>query len=168
MARDPHAAEGAVQAYQTLSPAERAGWIAQVERCTASDRAGLGRAVLALFGAEDDPVRKQRLFACAAEAPYALGRQVPGERCWRLVRPLSCELASVATVLLDEHGQVLDARYSPLSPIGLDDGYRGVALSDAVAELAHAVVREPSKLRPVLLPFLELFSVQPIGWAEAG
>lgn len=158
MARDEDVRRGGVSAYESLDSRSRDSWLAHVEEIARTPGAPLGLALLALFGTETDPNRQRRLLACAAEPPFALRRSLPEATCWQLVRPLGCELASIATVHMAEDGRVVLARYEPLAPIELSGGAEGVALGEAVTVLAHAIVHHAATLRPVLLPFVDLFS----------
>lgn len=158
MSRDAGTAQGGVVAYMQLDAAERDAWISCVERVDKRASAPIGLGVLALFGAETDAGRQRRLLACAAEPAFALRKVDADGAWWRLVRPLGCEYASIATVHLGAAGSVQSARYEPFATGALAAEYVGVALADAVSALAHAVVRAPDALRPALLPFVELFS----------
>ena len=158
MARDEDIRRGGVSAYESLDARARSSWLTHVEEIARSPGAPIGLALLALFGVEVDPDRQRRLLACAAEPPFALRRPVEAATCWQLVRPLGCELASIATVHLDGDGRVVWARYEPLIAIDLSGGAEGVALGEAVMVLAHAIVHDAASLRPVLLPFVDLFS----------
>lgn len=161
MSRDPAAAQGGVEAYLQLAAGERDAWIASLERFGRRAGVPIGLGILALFGAEPDAGRQRRLLACAAEPPFALCKVHAEETWWRLVRPLGCEYASLATVHLGVGGVVRTAHYEPFATGALADGYVGVALADAVSALAHAVVQAPAVLRPALLPFVDLFSATP-------
>lgn len=158
MSRDPDTAEGGVAAYRVLGDRERDAWLAHVEAAVRLPGAPLGLGVLALLGAETDATRQRRLLDCAAEPTFALRKAGVDGAWWRLVRPLSCDFASIATVFLADSGAVRDASYQPFALEAFAEGYVGVALADAVNALAHAVVRTPDALRATLLPFVELFS----------
>lgn len=168
MAERTEVAEGAVQAYLQLEPRLREEWISQLERAIRQPGPPLGAVALALFtaetsshepGAQRASARGRRLWSCAQERPFSLVRdEGAGARTWRLLRPMRCEWSSVASVRLSEQGRVERAELWPLSRQGWELGFEGIALSDAISALAHAVVREPARLRPVLAPFAELFS----------
>lgn len=157
MARDPDAAVGGTQAYLALEPRLRDAWIAELERCVGTPGPPLGACVLTLFAAETDARRRRRLWACALEAPFALRRREADGWTWRLLRPLRCELAAVASVRTYDDGVIGEAEFRPLSAQGWELGFEGVALALAIDALALAVVREPARLQPVLRPFVELF-----------
>lgn len=158
MSRDPGTAQGGVVAYLQLDSAQRDAWISCVERVLRKPGSAIGLGVLALFGAETDAGRQRRLLACAAEPVFALRKPDPDGDWWRLVRPLGCEYAAIATVHLGGGDVVHAASYEPFAVGAFAPGYVGVALADAVTALAHAVVHAPGALRPALLPFVELFS----------
>lgn len=158
MASDASTAQGGVAAYVALDGPQRDAWITHVEAAARVPGMPLGLGVLALFGAETDARRQRRLLACAAEAPFALRKLCVDGTWWRLVRPLGCEFASIATVFLADVGAVREVSYEPFAAGAFAEGYVGVALADAVSALAHAVLRAPDPLRPALLPFVELFS----------
>lgn len=158
MANDEDTSRGGVAAYTSLDAAGRELWIAHIEFFARTPGAPIGLAILSLLAAEDDDVRKRRLLACATEPPFALCKADGSGTWWKLVRPLGCEFASVASIRLDPTDRVLEAHYEPFARSGWDEGFEGASLGDAVQALAHAVVRDATRLRPVLLPFVELFS----------
>ena len=158
MSSDPSTAQGGVAAYLLLDGPQRDAWITLVESAARLPGRSLGLGVLALLGAETDAKRQRRLLDAVAEPTFALRRPAEGGAWWRLVRPLGCDFASIATVFLADSGAVRDVSYEPFALGAFAADYAGVALADAVTTLAHAVVRAPDALRPALLPFVELFS----------
>lgn len=160
MAKDEDTCRGGVSASLALDALGKERWLVHLEGFARKPGAPLGRAILALLGVEEDELRKRRLLACAAEPPFAVRKREGDTVIWKLVRPLGCELASVASIRLDADERVLEASYAPLAPWAWDEGFEGAALGDATLALAHAVVHDAIPLRPVLLPFLELFSAR--------